>query len=162
LWIKFSEQEAQVQGKLVWLKKTGQEKMQFESEIGGYKIPLDAKAPMGLGQGPTPKELVALGLGGCTVMDVIALLNKHKQDVKSLECTVDIEQSQGKTPAVFEKAVITFTAQGPIDPKILTESVMLSQTKYCGVSKMLSASFPITYKVLLNDELVSEGSAKFL
>jgi uncharacterized OsmC-like protein len=42
------------------------EKMLFEGEAAGNRVLLDAKAPLGGGQGLTPKELVGLGLVGCT------------------------------------------------------------------------------------------------
>lgn len=138
-----------------------QSNMQFEAESDGNKILIDAKSPIGHGKAMTPKELVAVGLGGCTAMDVVALFKKHKQEVKSFEVSVDITPSKGKYPMVFENAVIEFKAEGQIDSKIYMEAVELSQTKYCGVSAMMLKAFPIQYKVILNNELIGEGNANF-
>jgi len=135
--------------------------MSFEVESGEHRILTDAKPPIGKGVGMTPKDLVAAGLGGCTAMDVVALLRKHKQVVESLSVEVDVTPSEGKAPIVFQSAEIQFIATGSIDKNVLLESVRLSQTKYCGVSAMLSKAFPIHYSVLLNGEAIGEGKAEF-
>lgn len=135
--------------------------MQFEATSEGHTVPMDAKPPIGHGTAQTPKELVAAGLGGCTAMDVIALLKKHKQPLDSFEVDVDIEMSKSGYPVVFTHALITFKVTGAVDPQILSEAVVLSQTKYCGVSAMLAQVFPIEYVVELNNEQIGRGAAKF-
>lgn len=137
------------------------EGMLFDAKTGTHLISMDAKPPVGKELGVTPKELVAAGLGGCTAMDVISLMNKHKQDVKEFKIEVDVEPTTGGHPITFAKADIHFYLTGAIDAAIALESVRLSQTKYCGVSSMLSKSFPITYHVHVNGELVGKGQADF-
>lgn len=141
---------------VVW--KSG---MEFDGQAGAHTVPLDAKAPIGKESGPTPKELVAMGMGGCTAMDVIALLKKYKQLPRSLKVDVDIQSSTGKQPAVFEKAELIFTLEGEIENEKVLEAVHLSQTKFCGVNAMLSKSFPISYRVVLNGLEIGKGEAKF-
>ena len=138
-----------------------EEGMRFEAEADGNRVAMDAKSPLGRNQGPTPKELVAMGLGGCTAMDVIALLKKHKQTPESLVVAVDIEPSTGRQPAVFTQAVITFSVSGAVSAETLLDAVHRSQTQYCGVSAMLVNSFPISYRVELNGHLIGSGEAKF-
>lgn len=140
---------------------TSQGGMVFEVASGEHRLQIDAKAPIGKGSAMTPKELVAAGLGGCTAMDVIALLKKHKQPFESLSVEVDITPSEGKHPAVFDAADIRFQVTGNVDKAILLESIRLSQTKYCGVSAMLAKAFPIRYTAVLNGEQVGEGVAHF-
>jgi putative redox protein len=137
------------------------EGMQFEGKAGGHTVMLDAKAPIGKDSGMTPKDFVAVGLGGCTAMDVIALLRKHKQTAETFDVDVDVTSSTGVYPAVFVGATLSFTATGQIDPAILLESVQLSQTKYCGVSAMLAQAFPIEYVVILNGKEIGKGKAEF-
>ncbi len=136
------------------------EGMKFTATSDNHSVDMDAKSPIGKGSAITPKELVLAGLGGCTAMDVIALMRKHKQEVQSFEVEVDAPTIKG-TPVMFEKADIYFRATGNIDPKILLESVQLSQTKYCGVSAMMLKAFPIHYHVFLNNEAIGEGDAHF-
>ena len=135
--------------------------MKFQGEADGNLIAMDAKAPIGGNTAMTPKELVAAGLGGCTVMDVIALLKKHKQPFESVEIDVDVATSKSGQPVVFTGATLTFFVTGTVDKNILLESVKLSQTKYCGVSAMLSKAFPINYIVKLNGEDIGQGEASF-
>lgn len=135
--------------------------MKFNSVTAGKEAPMDASPPVGQGSAMTPKELVAAGLGGCTAMDVVALFKKHKQTPESFNMTVDIETSTGGYPVVFTKATITYLAKGNVSADVFKEAVVLSQTKYCGVSAMLAKAFPIYYKVLLNDELILEGQSHF-
>jgi putative redox protein len=137
------------------------EGMQFEATADGNSVQMDAKVPLGKNQYMTPKELVATGLGGCTAMDVIALLKKHKQAYQNFEVDVDITMSTGGYPSVFTHTELTFKADGQVDPKILLEAVHLSQTKYCGVSAMILKACPIHYTVILNNEKIGEGSAQF-
>ena len=67
---------------------------------------MDAKSPIGKGNGFTPKELVAIGLAGCTGMDVAALMKKHKQNVQKFEIDVDVQTSSGAHPSVFSSAML--------------------------------------------------------
>lgn len=144
------------------LKVVWKDAMLFEGVTDSHSMLMDAKAPIGKGTAPTPKELVGLGLAGCTAMDVAALLKKHKQQPQSFEIAVEIVTSVGKQPAIFESAMLTYRVLGPVDPAVLSEAVMLSQTKYCGVSAMLSKAFPIRYRVELNGAEISSGQAQIV
>lgn len=137
------------------------EGMKFEATSEGNSLTMDAKSPIGTNTAMTPKELVAVGLGGCTAMDVVALLKKHKQAYKSLDVDVDITTSTGGQPVVFTSATLTFNVTGEVDPAILLEAVRLSQTKFCGVSAMLAKALPINYIVKLNAEQIGEGKSDF-
>lgn len=135
--------------------------MNFEGAADQHAVAMDAKAPIGKNSGASPKELIAMGLGGCTAMDVIALLKKHKQLPKSFQVDVEVQPSAGGHPNVFEKATLQFIVSGEVDADKLLESVRLSQTKYCGVSAMLAKAFPIEYKVTLNGAEIGAGFADF-
>ncbi len=137
------------------------QKMQFTGSIEGSQVSLDSKPPLGSGQGFTPKELVAIGLSGCTAMDVIALLKKYKEPVEKLEVEAEVEASDSGHPIVFKSILLKFKATGQIVPEKLIEAITLSQTQYCGVSAMLSKSVPINYEVTLNGNRVTEGLAHF-
>lgn len=135
--------------------------MAFEARAGANQVVMDTSAPLGQNTGMSPKELVVTGLGGCTAMDVVGLMKKHKQDLKSFTVDVEVEKTSGVHPAVFTKAMIQFRLEGTLDKNIVLESVRLSQTKYCGVSAMLSKAFPIAYEVYINGEMVGTGHAQF-
>lgn len=135
--------------------------MAFEAVTGNHQVTMDTAAPLGQNSGMSPKELVVAGLGGCTAMDVVSLMKKHKQELKSFFLDVEVEKTSGVHPAVFTKAMIHFRLEGNLDKKIVFEAVQLSQTKYCGVSAMLSKAFPIEYIVYVNGEMIGSGHAQF-
>lgn len=145
-----------MEAKTVW-----KEKMLFTGESGGHSVSLDTKRPIGTDTALTPKELVAIGLCGCTAMDVVALMKKHKQPLEAFEVHVNAPVVEGVHAAVFKEMKLTFDARGNIDRNLLLEAVRLSQTKYCAVSAMLVRVAPIQYQVLLNGEQVGTGEAAF-
>jgi len=138
-----------------------QDRMVFIASAAGCQTKMDAKAPIGQGSALTPKELVLAGLSGCTAMDVIALMRKHKQKVTRFDVKVDASVSDGGHPVVFTSATLTFELDGEVDPSVALEAVKLSQTKYCGVSSMLSKAFPIRWELLVNGTSVGQGQAEF-
>lgn len=135
--------------------------MLFDAEVSGNHVEMDAKAPLGKGAAATPKELVAIGMGGCTAMDVVALLKKYKQLPTSFALEVDVTPTEGQHPAVFARATISYIVNGEVEDAKLIEAVHLSQTKYCGVSAMLSKAFPIDFKIILNGKEINSGHANF-
>lgn len=142
--------------KVVWKSE-----MQFEGECRELHLNMDSKPPIGKGLGLTPKELVALGIGGCTAMDVVALLKKYKQPASTFSVETDVEQTSGTHPAIFADVKLRFHVEGQVEKQKLMEAVTLSQTKFCGVSAMISYCAPIHYQVFLNGEMIGEGKADF-
>ncbi|MEK6554197.1 MAG: OsmC family protein, partial [Bdellovibrionota bacterium] len=67
----------------------------FTGEAGGFGVAMDANSSDTAASegalGPTPKQLALLSIAGCSTMDVISLLHKHKQSVTEfwVECETD-------------------------------------------------------------------------
>lgn len=136
-------------------------KMRFSAGTEDFAIPLDAKAPIGEGSALTPKHMLLAAACGCTGMDLVALLKKHKQPLEGLEIEAEVATTEGVQPVVFTSMKLTFQLRGQVDPARALEAIRLSQTKYCGVSAMLTKAFPISYTVFLNGELLGSGEARF-
>jgi putative redox protein len=137
------------------------EKMKFTAEADGHQVPMDTKSPIGGDTAMTPKQLLLAGISGCTAMDVVALLKKHRQNFETLEVDIEADLTEGVFPAVFKEVKLLFKLKGAVDPNLYLESVKLSQTKYCGVSAMVSKSVPISYTVELNGENIGSGNTDF-
>ena len=137
------------------------EKMKFTAEADNYKIEMDTKPPIGNDTAPTPKQLLLAGICGCTAMDVIALLKKHKQPLESFHVEADAPLTEGVYPAIFKEVKLIFKLKGQLDAEKVLESITLSQTKYCGVSAMVSKAVPISYTVELNGKNIGTGYADF-
>jgi putative redox protein len=145
-----------VQINCVW-----QDNMKLVGSVSDHQVQMDAKKPFGGDSAMSPKELVVSGLCGCTAMDVVGLMKKHKQTIESFEIRADVATTEKGHPNVFTKIDLLFKLKGAIEPAILLESVHLSQSKYCGVSAMLSKAVPINYRVELNGKEIGTGTANF-
>jgi len=110
----------------------------------GFDVLMDSDESVGGNDnGVRPMELIALGLAGCTAMDVVSILRKKREGVTQFEVKVDAPRSH-EHPKVFTSAVITYIVTG----KDITESAVLramelSATKYCPAQIMLGQAFPI-------------------
>jgi putative redox protein len=88
-------------------------------------------------------ELFAIGLAGCTAMDVISILAKKRQVVTSFEVKTHIERSP-EHPKVFTSAVIEYHVAGHnLDEADVLRSIELSATRYCPAQAMLVQTMPI-------------------
>jgi len=110
----------------------------------GFPISLDTDESVGGdNRAARPMELIALGLAGCTAMDVISILQKKRQEVTSFEVEVDMARANDH-PKVFTSAVIRYVVMGKnIDETALTRAIELSAVKYCPVQAMLANAFPM-------------------
>ena len=138
------------------------ENMRCVAHGSGHSVDMDAKAPIGHGTALNPKQLLLSGLMGCTAIDVIASMKKHRQPMESFDIDAEVQTSAPQVhPGVFTAVLLRFRVHGAVDPELLLEAIRLSQSQYCGVSAMLSRAFPIDYEIFLNDEWIGKGKAQF-
>ena len=138
-------------------------KMFFEGVAdSGFVQKLDAEEAVGgENKGSRPMEYIAMGLAGCTGMDVISILQKKKQVVTEFQVKVHAERAV-EHPKVFSQAVIEYIVTGTnVDETALLRAIELSAEKYCPAHAMLSKAFPIQmeYKIFDEDKktLVKQG-----
>jgi len=121
--------------------------MAFEGTTeSGHSVLMDAAPEVGgENKGARPMEMVLLGLGGCTSIDVIMMLQKAKQAGE--DCQVEIRSERSDSiPKVFTKIHVHFKITGQdLNPKKVERAVNLSAEKYCSVSKMLEASVEMSH-----------------
>jgi putative redox protein len=121
----------------------------------GFPVQMDADSNLGGSDtGIRPMEMIALGLAGCTAMDVISILKKKRQDVKQFEVKMDAPRSH-EYPKVFTRAVITYIVTGKnIDEAAVLRSIELTATKYCPAQIMLEQAFPMDlhYEIYEDEE----------
>ena len=110
----------------------------------GFPVKMDADESMGgNNSGVRPMEMLALGLAGCTAMDVISILRKKRQQITGFEVKVDAPRSH-EYPKVFTSALITYIVVGNgIHEEAVLRSIELAATKYCPAQFMFSQVFPI-------------------
>ncbi|MCX6025166.1 MAG: OsmC family protein [Chloroflexi bacterium] len=128
--------------------------LSFEGTAGsGFRIPLGAAADVGGAEdGFRPMELMALGLAGCTAMDVISILRKKQQAVTAFEVRVEGERAV-EHPKVFTRIVVEYRVRGHgIDPQAVDRAVTLSRDKYCPAQGMLAKVVPIEHRVVTEQD----------
>lgn len=128
-----------------------QGKMAFEGAgPSGFAQRLDSDTSAGGdNSGARPMEMIAIGLAGCTAMDVISILSKKQQKVADFQIKFHAERASDH-PKVFTDSVIEYHVYGTdIDEKSLVRAIELSAEKYCPAQAMLSKAFPIRliYKI---------------
>ena len=123
--------------------------MAFDVELEGHSFGIDAdEAFGGRGHGPKPKALLLSALAGCTGMDVVAMLRKMRMPWDDFSLRVDGELTD-EHPKHYHRIHITYEFSGDeLDPNKIKKAIDLSQTKYCGVSAMLSHDAQITYDLV--------------
>ncbi len=121
--------------------------MQFVGQTGsGHSLVMDGAPEVGgENTGMRPMEMVLLGLGGCTAMDVVFILRRARQPVE--DCTIEVVADRAETvPKVFTKAHLHYVVVGKdLDEGQVQRAVELSAEKYCSVSQMLRKAIDITY-----------------
>jgi len=130
------------------------EGMAFVAETGsGHAFVMDG-APEGGGRnmGPRPMETVLAGTGGCTAYDVVLILKRSGQDIRS--CDVEVHAERAETdPKVFTKIHMHFIVRGRGLRAALVESaIRRSHDKYCSASIMLGKTAEITHDYELIDD----------
>lgn len=112
--------------------------MDGSNEIGGH------------GKGMRPMQLLLTAVGGCSAIDVIMILKKQKQNIKSFEVEVEGEREKIEEYSLFRDIVLHFKIKGDVDFDKAERAVKLSLEKYCSVSKTLEPTAKISYKLTVN------------
>ena len=99
----------------------------------------------GRNMGLRPMEMVLLGLGGCTAIDVLQILRKGRQPITGMRVELDANRADS-IPKVFTRIHVHFVVEGKeIDPHKVERAIELSANKYCSASMMLNKTAEITH-----------------
>ncbi|MBN2148528.1 MAG: OsmC family protein [Anaerolineales bacterium] len=134
-------------------KVTWQGRMTFTgSADSGFPVQLGTDPAVGGdNDGTRPMELIAMGLAGCTAMDVISILQKKRQELTSFEVRVHAQRAD-EHPKVFTHITIEYLIEGRnVDPAAVERAMELSETKYCPAQAMLGKVVPIELKYKITE-----------
>jgi len=125
--------------------------MRFEAfNENDISVTLDAPPKYGgSGIGFGPMQMLLIGLGGCTGMDVISILRKKRQDVTGYRIEVTGIQAE-EHPRMFVDISIKHLLTGNnLSDEAVKRSIELSEAKYCGALAMLekAARISSTYEI---------------
>lgn len=126
--------------------------MMVGESASGHAIVMDGPEDLGgKNLGIRPMEMLLLGMGGCTTIDVVSTLKKMREEVR--DCRVEISaQRADEHPKVFTKIHLNFIINGSnLNEKKVEKAVSLSADKYCSASIMLGKMADITHDFTINE-----------
>jgi putative redox protein len=123
------------------------EKMCFlGQDTNGHSVVMDTSPNFGgENRGVRPMELLLIGLGGCTSVDVVSILKKGRFDLVDCEVTVDGTRAD-KPPKVYTNIHVHYRITGRgIPADRIARAIQLSKEKLCSASIMLGTCAAITH-----------------
>jgi len=127
------------------------EGMTFVAESGsGHAVVVDAAPDVGgRNLGARPMELVLMGTGSCSAIDVMHILRKARQAVTG--CVVELEAERAaEDPKVFTRIRMHYIVSGKALAAAQVErAIELSKEKYCSASVMLAktVAFEVDFEI---------------
>ena len=115
-------------------------------------VHIDASPAIGgKNMGARPMELLIMGLGGCSAIDVISILKKQKIEVEGMRIEIDAEREPDAIPSLFQTIHVVFIFKRGIDVAKVERAVALSMDKYCSVAKTLEKTAKITSSIRIEE-----------
>jgi putative redox protein len=124
------------------VKWTGAEEF-LATTPSGHTVPFDGDRQHNAAA--SPMEMLLAALGACSMVDVVLILAKKRQQLASLEVTVSGQRAD-EIPAVWKKIEMVYRLAGSFEEKAVREAIELSQKKYCSVAAMLGKTAEISYR----------------
>jgi putative redox protein len=87
--------------------------------------------------GIRPMQMLLMGIGGCSAIDIVMILKKQRQEVKDFSIKIEGEREKGKEPSLWEDVKVIFTLTGNIEKEKAERACELSMNKYCSVAETL-------------------------
>jgi putative redox protein len=113
----------------------------------GHQAEVDEAPIFGDDEAMRPTEMLLGSLGTCTGLNVVLLLKKFKQPLKSLEVVVEGEQEK-EWPRAFKKIEVTFVLgwDGKHDDEQVDSAIDMACNRYCPIHATLSRGVHIEHR----------------
>ena len=126
--------------------------MQFVGETAsGHAIVMDGDADVGgRNTGARPMELLLVGLGGCSGMDIVSILKKKREQVTGVEVAINGTKAS-EYPMKYTDITVEFVVRGKsLSEEAVKKAVQLSMDKYCSVKATLegAAKIEFSYRII--------------
>ena len=122
------------------------------TDANGHVVRLDTSEETGgVNFGVRTMQVLLMGLGGCSAIDIVMILKKQRQTVNDFSIKITGEREPGKEPSLWQTVKITFFLKGTIDKEKAERACQLSIDKYCSVAATLMKSGTnLTWEVVVN------------
>ena len=125
----------------------------FEAkDANGHMVRIDTSDESG-GEnfGVRPMQMLLMGLGGCSAIDIVMILKKQRQTIEDFSIKITGEREPGKEPSLWQNAKIIFMLKGTIDKEKAERACQLSMDKYCSVAATLkNGGTDLSWEVVVN------------
>lgn len=120
--------------------------MMVGESASGHAVVMDGPEELGgKNLGIRPMEMLLLGMGGCTTVDVVSTLKKMREEVQDCYAEITAKRTD-EHPKVFTQIHIHFVIKGSgLNEKKIAKAISLSADKYCSASIMLGKTAVITH-----------------
>ncbi|WP_026462210.1 OsmC family protein [Adhaeribacter aquaticus] len=100
--------------------------------------------------GARPMEMILMGLGGCSAIDIVLILQKQRQVIEDMAITIEAERVPNETPSVFKTIHVHYKFKGDLNEEKVKRAIELSMDKYCSVTAILNKTAEITHSYSIN------------
>lgn len=120
--------------------------LQFVARAGkGPGIVMDS---LDGGSGPSPMQMVLIGVAGCTAIDVVVIMQKKRVELKKFQVLISGDTAK-EDPKRYTNIQIEYVLHGKgIKSKAVEQAIELSETKYCSVMASLNADVEHSYRIV--------------
>ena len=125
----------------------------FEAkDVNGHTIQMDTSPESGGDNfGIRPMQVLLMGMGGCSAIDIVMILKKQRQTIDDFSMKIEGEREDTKDPSLWKNVNIVFELKGDIDIDKAERACELSINKYCSVAETLRrGGTRITWEVRVN------------
>ncbi len=114
------------------------------SDTSGHTTVYDSAE--GTSKGISPMRSLLTSLGACTGMDIVAILKKRKQRLRSLTILLSGERPEYGLPKPWTSINIKYVLSGDsLETRFVEEAIRESTEKFCSVGATLQPTAKITH-----------------
>jgi len=120
------------------------------TDTAGHTVVYDSSD--GTPRGVSPMRALLTSLGACTGMDIVAILKKRKQRLRSLKIQLSGERPKYGLPKPWTSIHIKYVLSGDsLEKKYVEEAIRDSTEKFCSVGATLQPTAKITHSYEIVD-----------
>ena len=93
--------------------------------------------------GPSPVQMLVLGLAGCMAADVVDIVRKGRHSLTGFSAHIVAERAQ-EPPTRVVRAQLHFHVRGDVPTTAVERAIALSRDKYCSVWHSLRQDIELT------------------
>lgn len=116
------------------------------TDTSGHSVVYDSDSSEAKAEGISPMRALLTSLGACTGMDVVSILRKRKQNLKSLKILLSGERPEHGLPKPWTAIHIKYVLSGEgLERRYVEEAIRDSTERFCSVGATIQPTAKITH-----------------